>query len=173
MIYIHMYNTHVFHSYPDFMVQLDLFNKKIRDFFLKTVFLILNKWVRRHFLFWQWQKELTLWAILSTTARRKYSVSSVFYQRWLGYFYFYFSITKTSKYKACLKFPWSAFWSPFRVSELLWGNAVRGRPPGEQLIRFWQDPPNICFKQKTSAYLTFIFHNLQKQPAKIQQGRIS
>lgn len=38
---------------------------------------------------------------------------------------------------------------------------------GKQLIRFWQGGPNICFKQKTSAYFTFIFHNLQKQPAKI------
>lgn len=38
---------------------------------------------------------------------------------------------------------------------------------GKQLIRFWQRGPNICFKQKTSAYFTFIFHNLQKQPAKI------
>lgn len=45
-----------------------------------------------------------------------------------------------------------------------WGEK---KTPGKQLIRFWQGGPNICFKQKTSAYFTFIFHNLQKQPAKI------
>lgn len=108
---------------------------------------------------------------LSMTARKKLLRIQCLLR--LRYFHFHFSITKTSKHKIFLKVPRSAFWSPLPVSELLWGNAIRGRPPGEQLIRFWQDPPNICFKQKTSAYLTFIFHNLQKQPAKIQQGRIS
>lgn len=47
-----------------------------------------------------------------------------------------------------------------------WGGR-KNTTQGKQLIRFWQGGPNICFKQKTSAYFTFIFHNLQKQPAKI------
>lgn len=46
-------------------------------------------------------------------------------------------------------------------------NGEEEETQGKQLIRFWQRGPNICFKQKTSAYFTFIFHNLQKQPAKI------
>lgn len=92
---------------------------------------------------------------------------------WVGILLFLILLNKDlSSPEASSKACEVLFWSPLHVSKLLWDNVVERRPPGEQLIGFWQDGPNICFKQKASAYFTFIFHNLQKQPAKIQQGRI-
>lgn len=91
---------------------------------------------------------------------------------WNGIFLFLILFNKDLYVQNSSKACKVLFWSPLHASKLLWDNVVGGRPPGEQLIGFWQGGPNICFKQKTSAYFTFIFHNLQKQPAKIQQGRI-
>lgn len=93
-----------FHSYPYFMVQSDLLDNQIRDFIFKTIVLALNQRHKRHSPYDNGKIELTLWSLSSKTTRRNSSVSNVFYQRKLGYFYFYFSITKTSKYKIFLNF---------------------------------------------------------------------